>query len=326
MTRAQHDDNSLNLLKCKNENNYSIYEVGRVGFEPTTPAMSRLVQDRNVIDDFWKGFEGFLKQTNNLRSTKDRLNYARNYVHILQQADGSELLELNGEKRIHVMKSLSALSKYTGCYDRWQQMRQSFQLKWSNSDPLRDFNSIFNNGNDLNHMINWVKKTSSQLTPQYANILIFNTLTGLRPSEACMAIGLIHANSNNYMNQSTQTLEHFRFPCFIRRTKNAYISLYNDQIMQVAKDTCKDITYSFLKYLFRRCGLSLHTSFCRKIFATYLRVHGVDQEMIDLLQGRAPRSVFARHYYRPTFAEEKERVITSLENLYQEIRLSACIS
>jgi hypothetical protein len=41
LTVGQHNDNSLNLLKCKNENNYSIYEVGRVGFEPTTPAMSR---------------------------------------------------------------------------------------------------------------------------------------------------------------------------------------------------------------------------------------------------------------------------------------------
>jgi hypothetical protein len=50
------------------------------------------------------------------------------------------------------MKSLAALAKYTGCYDKWQQIRESFQLKWSNSDPLQDFNSIFNNEKDLNHM------------------------------------------------------------------------------------------------------------------------------------------------------------------------------
>jgi hypothetical protein len=101
-------------------------------------------------------------------------------------------LELSGEKRIHVMKSLAALAKYTGCYDRWQQIRESFQLKWSNSDPLRDFNSIYNNENDLNHMINWVKNTFPKLPRNYGNFLIFNTLTGLRPSEACTAIGLIH--------------------------------------------------------------------------------------------------------------------------------------
>ena len=35
-------------------------------------------------------------------------------------------------------------------------------------------------------MINWVKKTA-----QYANILIFNTLTGLRPSGACILITVL---------------------------------------------------------------------------------------------------------------------------------------
>ena len=41
MTPAQHNDNRINYTAFKNENNYPNYEVGRVGFEPTTPAMSR---------------------------------------------------------------------------------------------------------------------------------------------------------------------------------------------------------------------------------------------------------------------------------------------
>jgi hypothetical protein len=155
-----------------NENHYPKYEVGRVGFEPTTPATSRLAQNHNydrtidvgkrTIDEnnaveFWKGFECFLSKTNNHRSTQDRLNYARRYAHILHQADARELLELNGEKRIHVMKSLAALSKYGGCYGRWQQIRQSSQLKWSNGDSLQAFNSIYNKEKDLDHMLSWLK-------------------------------------------------------------------------------------------------------------------------------------------------------------------------
>jgi hypothetical protein len=73
-SHAMTKDNIAKLespLWYTNENNYSEYEVGRVGFEPTTPAMSRLVQSK---EDFWKGFESFLKQTNNHRSTRDRLN------------------------------------------------------------------------------------------------------------------------------------------------------------------------------------------------------------------------------------------------------------
>jgi hypothetical protein len=293
--------------------------VGRVGFEPTTPAMSRLAQSSK----FWKGFETFLNQTNNHRSTQDRLNYAHKYIHILQQADARELLELNGEKRIHVMKSLAALAKYAGCYDSWQQMRERFRLKWSNSDAQQQFSLIFDEGKDLNHMLCWLKETYAKLPQKYANILVFNALTGLRPSEACMAINLIQTRYDDYVNQRNQTLEHFRFPFFIRRTKKAYISMYSGQIINVAKNTHSDISYSLLKYIFRKHGLGLHTSFCRKIFATYLRTHGIEQETIDLLQGRAPRSVFARHYFKPTFKEERKKIIACLENLYREINIAS---
>lgn len=63
----------------------------------------------------------------------------------------------------------------------------------------------------------------------------------------------------------------------------------------------------------------MNMAYCRKIFATYLRTHGIEQETIDLLQGRSPKSVFARHYFKPTFTEEKQKVTIRLENLYREI-------
>ena len=42
----------------------------------------------------------------------------------------------------------------------------------------------------------------------------------------------------------------------------------------------------------------------RSYFATYLRKHGILAEYIDLLQGRIPRSVFARHYLKVENAKE----------------------
>ncbi|AFU57418.1 hypothetical protein Ngar_c04740 [Candidatus Nitrososphaera gargensis Ga9.2] len=42
---------------------------------------------------------------------------------------------------------------------------------------------------------------------------------------------------------------------------------------------------------------------CRSIFATYLRTKRIETEFIDLLQGRIPKSVFARHYFRPDFKD-----------------------
>jgi intergrase/recombinase len=45
----------------------------------------------------------------------------------------------------------------------------------------------------------------------------------------------------------------------------------------------------------------MNMAFCRKIFATHLRNNRIEPEIIDLLQGRIPKSVFARHYFRPDF-------------------------
>ena len=53
-------------------------------------------------------------------------------------------------------------------------------------------------------------------------------------------------------------------------------------------------------------------SYRRKIFATFLRNEGTEQEIIDLLQGRISNSVFVRHYYRPElskFDEVREKLV-----------------
>jgi hypothetical protein len=86
----------------------------------------------SMINDsyFWSGFQSYLNKYNNHVGTRDRLNYAVKYAHILDTGEAHQLLELSPEKRMHIMKSLSALAKYTGRYDGWQQVRQRFQLKW----------------------------------------------------------------------------------------------------------------------------------------------------------------------------------------------------
>jgi intergrase/recombinase len=81
------------------------------------------------------------------------------------------------------------------------------------------------------------------------------------------------------------------------------------------------ITYNQLKLQFKRHSINaIHMLYCRKIFATYLRLSGVEQETIDLLQGRIPRNVFVRHYFRPNFAKENEKVAMSLEGLHEKIK------
>jgi hypothetical protein len=110
----------------------------------------------------------------------------KKYCHILANGNAQELLVLTNDKRIHVMKALAALSKYLGCYDKWNDIREKYQLKWSTEDGLEAFNDIMmNNEENYSSMINWLKHAASELPLRYGNILLFDTFTGLRPDEAC---------------------------------------------------------------------------------------------------------------------------------------------
>lgn len=158
-------------------------------------------------------------------------------------------------------------------------------------------------------MISWLKDTCSKLSPHYINILLFNTLTGLRPDEACKAIQIIQKEEDNYVRKDLMILEHYKFPdIFIRRTKKAYISILTDQILELAKQA-GNCGYNALRLAVKRKKLDMNMAYCRKIFATYLRTHGVEQEIIDLLQGRAPRSVFVKHYFKPDLDYARIRLI-----------------
>ena len=73
-------------------------------------------------------------------------------------------------------------------------------------------------------------------------------------------------------------------------------------------------TYNSLRCYFKRRKIPFNLNYCRKIFATYLRTNGVEQEIIDLLQGRLPKSIFLRYYYRPDF-----EVYTKIQKLLKSL-------
>ena len=198
------------------------------------------------------------------------------------------------------MKSLAILSKYLGCYDTWKRIKERYQLKWSADDSIQVFQNLTNQQNNYNSMIKWIKNIRSQISQKYYNIFIYCTLTGLRPTEALCSIKLIKSDLDNYLERDKMILEHVKYPeIFIRKTKKAYISIVNESILKIAKDTKENSGYDSMRCYFRRRKISFNFNYCRKIFATYLRTNGVEQEVIDLLQGRLPKSVFLRYYYRP---------------------------
>jgi hypothetical protein len=186
-------------------------------------------------------------------------------------------LQLSNEKRIHVMKSLSTLSKYLGCHDRWKKIIESHQLKWSNAGGTEVFHNITGGEHSFESMSQWLKSVYAKLPKAYGNILVFNDLSGLRPKEACESIKILNGKGQEeYLNKNAMVLEHFRYPeIFIRRTKKAYISIVTDSILELVKQS-SICGYNALRLAVKKRGLDMNMAYCRKIFATHLRMNGHD--------------------------------------------------
>lgn len=79
-------------------------------------------------------FESYLK-VHNKSSIKQILCYAKRYHIILETGDVSSYVNLqSGAVRRHIMEALTALSKYRGCHDRWQEILKHYELRWTSGD------------------------------------------------------------------------------------------------------------------------------------------------------------------------------------------------
>jgi intergrase/recombinase len=229
------------------------------------------------------------------------------------------------DKRIHAMKALAALSKYLGYHDTWLAIRQKHSLKWSTgNESLDTFEHFFDDGKTFDTMLQWVRQARQELPTSYSDIFLFCTLTGLRSSEALAYIRLVKdpKQLKTYHNTSRQALEHFRFSkIFIRRTKAAYISLVNDEFLEIAKNAATAVEtrkYDAIRMRLESQNIHMHMRYCRKIFASYLRQSGIESEIVDLLQGRVPRTVFARHYFTLSL-DYRQKVLRALHKLRKDI-------
>jgi hypothetical protein len=154
------------------------------------------------------------------------------------EGNAQSLLVLSNEKRLQVMKSLSVLSKYMGCYENWKHIKERYQLKWSNENSVETFKKIINEDNSFDNLLEWLRNTCSQISKTHRNIFFYCTLTGLRPDEACKSIALVKEKIDNYLDKNIMILKHFEFPnIFIRRTKQAYVSIANDLILKIANES-----------------------------------------------------------------------------------------
>jgi hypothetical protein len=277
----------------------------------------------------WLAFkEDYLLKHYNENTTKVRLCYAKRYYHILLNEDASDLLEIESQqKRLNIMKSLTLLARFLGCYDTWQQLRKRYSLKWTTGDEsLAAMQRFFDPNLTLDSMLQWVKEAIRVLPEHMAAVIRHAVLTGLRPSEAVESVRLLLTVGPNqqqqYYNPERQCLEHFRFPeIFIRKTKKAYISFMStDNYQQIAQIGPKTPTSTLdaIRLACRCRGMNMIMHLCRRVFASWLRKDGIQPEVVDMLQGRVSQSILTRHYLTPD-SNLSSTVLDSLYKLQQAI-------
>jgi intergrase/recombinase len=157
-----------------------------------------------------------------------------------------------------------------------------------------------------------VKASLETVPPDPANYFKFNLFVGLGPSEAKSANML--RTTSKYINKDVRVLEHFRYPeHFIRNTRKCFISVADDETLEIAKAT-RSLDYQGIRSEFRRRKAAFAMCYCRKLFAPYMRKY-VDTELVDLLQGRVPTSIFAKYYNRPNYLDELQKIHSCLPEL-----------
>jgi intergrase/recombinase len=256
---------------------------------------------------FWESFKEYLQGFNNKKTIYSRLSYAKRYYKLLLSENLNEIIDVKKDKKSHIMKALASLSKYLGIYDKWKKLVEKYNLKWTNRSSLDTFYKIINSNENIEQLIKWIKNfiNNKEIGIEYRNLVIYCTLTGLRISEALESIKIIKDKDkvDRYFEPERNILKHYEFPdIFIRKTKKAFFSVVNNDIIKFALTSITS-NYSSIQSFFYRKKIDFKVNYCRKVFATYLRNGGIEQEIIDLLQGRISNTVFVNHYYRPDINE-----------------------
>ena len=291
----------------------------RAGFEPAACGLQgprnlqRVSSTSSNREIDWDGFKRYVFAEHSQRHARDLLLYASKYGQSLTNGDLSPLLRLSPSKRRHALMGLSALSKYLGIYNEFKKLREKYGIKWvaNNSMP-----KMLLDQNGFTNMLLKAKKIIRILDP-WEEVILFLALSGLRVEESLNCIRIFHEQgAKNYLNEELGVLEHYRFPeTFIRKTKHAYITVIDDYMLDLLENA-EPVSYDKLRSYFRRrsrskCGFHLF----RKIWATYMHRQRIDTEIIDLLQGRIPKTIFSRYYYRPDLKPLLDNIRTELPSL-----------
>ena len=239
-----------------------------------------------------EGFVRWLSSQHKTRNTiRETVIYAKKYRSILDTGDASPLLTLSDRNRHHILCSMANLAKYQGRYDQFLQLKQRYNLKWTSgyNSSLQSLQRFFSPDLTLDVMLQRIKEMMRLLPTSMSKIVQFGVLVGLRSAEIVESVRLINDKEAfaRYYDPVQMTLQHYKFPQFLRTTKKAYISFVTPEMLKIVELTACDRlpSYNAIRLTCQRRGITCDMRFGRKIHATHLHQSGIPVEIIDAFTG-----------------------------------------
>ena len=168
-------------------------------------------------------------------------------------------------------------------------------------DAIQSFTRIFNSEAHKG-LGEWYRQATSLVNEAEKLYLEFMLLSGVRAMEGIKSFNLIvklgSKYSQEYYNEKTLFLEHFRFPnLFLRSRKNVYVSAVPRVLLDEISNA-SSVSYNAIDKKLNKANLSMRVKQLRSFYATKMREEGLLSEQIDLMQGRIGKSVFLHHYFK----------------------------
>jgi len=93
----------------------------------------------------------------------------------------------------------------------------------------------------------------------------------------------------------------------------------SNELLQLVLENKPTFKYTALSSAIRKKGYSIKVKELRKLYATTLRNNKVPTEVIDILEGRVPQSIFLRFYYKPFLKDIQTKTLEAIQPLEQEL-------
>ena len=274
----------------------------------------------------WFMFKQYVEKDRRPRVSQQICSNAEKYADCLLNRDLSPLQDMPPGKRSNVLKSLSALAKFLGCYEEWRQLVKAYGFKWGGKNADELFIERLNKIVDPEEIWVWVRSVKQERR-ELQDFMDLLAVTGLRLSEAVAAYNLIiklsaESKINSYFNADKSVLEHYRFKdVFIRSSKKAFVSFVPEWLVQRIAAREPLLNADSVKVRVKKRGLPQRFSDVREAHATFM-VKYLRREEIDFLHGRVTSGVFMQHYFNPALIGDlRDRVFRGVNEILEKVKV-----